>query len=305
VTRYQEQKHIFESVSLPVSIGVGKTPPRGRLIGILRRGEDHAAIERALVNADTVVTRGAASLMTHLDLDPSATQSARREQLEQSLSAVAHRRLERYVFAIDTGAGRRIVKISEPRKLGNRLLGWAGRSVARQEHQNHCRAEALDLAASETCGFLEWRAELGLIRACQLQTPIDPDLRTVGQRLTDDLESLGDQALDRYADALAAAHAVPFFHADLKAFHAFADPRPRGYRLRFLDLARVSFRMTRRKRIINLYQSLRWILPKRPEAEQRFVAAYCEASGWYARDPARALAIVRQFLAYKYRTHQP
>lgn len=300
-----EEERGFEPVSWRVSIGVGKTPPRGRLVGVLMRGEDRAALEHTVVTAEAAVSNGAVTLMTHLDLEPTAGRCARQEEAGRLASAFAERRLERYVFAADTGSGRRIIKIAAPRKLGNRLLGMAGGSVSRREHSNHLRAESLDLAVSRTCGFLEWRTGLGVIRSCHIQTPIDRGARTVGERLAADLEACGDVALERYGRALAAAHAVPFFHADLKAFHAFAEPLQDSYRLRFLDLARISFHVTRRKRIINLYQSLRWILPKRPEAEERFVTAYCRASGWYADRPARVLDSVRRFLAYKMRTHQP
>jgi hypothetical protein len=225
VTGNPEKLRTFEPVSMPVSIGLGKTPPRGRLVGVLQRGEDRAALERAVVTAGRAVSRGAVTLMTHLDLEPAAAPSARREEAERMAAAVAERRLERYVFAVDTGAGRRIIKISEPRKLGNRLLGLAGGSVSQREHDNHLRAESSDLAVSQTRGYLEWRTRVGMIRSCQIQTPMTPGLRTVGVALTDDLEACGDAALERYGGALAAAHAVPFFHADLKAFHAFAEPR--------------------------------------------------------------------------------
>jgi hypothetical protein len=61
--------------------------------------------------------------------------------------------------------------------------------------------------------------------------------------------------------------------------------------------------MSPRKRVINLYQALRYIVPDEPTAQERFVFAYCARSGWYARAPAAALARVRRFLDFKRRTH--
>ena len=78
---------------------------------------------------------------------------------------------------------------------------------------------------------------------------------------------------------------------------------PAVYKLRWLDLRRVSFWLSRRKRIINLYQALRYLLPDDPVAQERFLTAYCAASGWYSQRPERALRIVRGFLDHKLRTH--
>jgi hypothetical protein len=61
--------------------------------------------------------------------------------------------------------------------------------------------------------------------------------------------------------------------------------------------------MTRRKRLINLYQAVRFVVPDRPDAQERFVHAYCRTSGWYGSRPATAVRAVRRFLAYKLRTH--
>ena len=72
----------------------------------------------------------------------------------------------------------------------------------------------------------------------------------------------------------------------MKGFHAFVvelDPRPgqpTRYGMRWIDLARVSFYLTPRKRLINLYQALRFVIPRRAEAEERFVRAYCAAANW-------------------------
>ena len=107
------------------------------------------------------------------------------------------------------------------------------------------------------------------------------------------------------ARALAHSHHLNFFHGDLKGFHAFIQPEPDSneYTLQWLDLARVGFRLTRRQRIINLYQMLRFVVPERGETRDGFMRAYCEASGWYADNPNKAMTIVGKFLEHKLKTH--
>ena len=130
----------------------------------------------------------------------------------------------------------------------------------------------------------------------------------LGLRLMDlDLYSTTDegywmQRSVRFGAALARVHGVPFFHADLKGFHVWIEPAApdRALALRFLDFGRVGFRMSRRRRIINLYQALRFIVPDSPDAQERFVSGYCTAAGG---DPARLLRATRRFLAHKLRTH--
>ncbi|MEE8410348.1 MAG: hypothetical protein V3T05_12130 [Myxococcota bacterium] len=302
---------MLEFVSQPIRVGVGKTPPRGRLVGRLLQGEDLDEIEPALVLAPRRIQSGELTLLTHAEHLPDGASIPRANRADQMLSDLRQGTLKRYVFSLQTSAGRRIVKIAEARGVGNKLLGALGGSISRREHAHHRIAEKHDIAASRGCGFLEWRAGAGLIRSCHLQKPIPDGVRSLGLFLPEQLDVHGDAALDSLAVALAASHAVPFFHADLKAFHAFVDDvetsagAPATYRLRWLDLARASFRLSRRRRIINLYQTLRWIVPRRPEAEKRFIHAYCRASGWYADAPDRALRSVRRFLDAKLRTHQP
>jgi hypothetical protein len=281
----------------------------GRVCGELAAGEDAGALARTLVVAPRRVLDGHLTLLTHADLEPTATTAQRADQRDAKLAALRAGGLNRYVFLLETAAGRRIVKIAEVTRLGNSLLGALGSSVPRREHALHQRAQVLELAASETRGFLEWRQGLRLRRACQLQSPLDPDAVTLSTFLTAELSRHGDVALERFAEALARTHARRFFHADLKGFHAVvsavARPAtgPATYDLRWIDLARVSFHLTPRKRLINLYQALRFVVPRRPEAEERFIRAYCAASGWQAASPEKALARVRSFLAYKYRTY--
>jgi hypothetical protein len=300
---------VFNPVATPLTLRVGDTVPRGRLVGALVDGEDRAAIERILVLAPDLALEGEAELLTHADLDPTASDQVRSSERQRRLDQLRAGKLKRYVLLIDTPAGQRIVKIAEINSIGNVLLGLLASSVSRKEHAFHLHAEELDLAAARTLGFLEWRSGVHMVRACQVQSLLAEDAPSLGAFLHAQLEAYGDAALESFAEALAATHRVPFFHADLKGFHAFVHDvtQPHdgaaSYNLRWIDLARVAFGLSRRQRIINLYQALRFVVPTRDDAQEHFVSAYCRAAGWYANEPERALRKVRRLLEYKLRTH--
>ncbi len=294
---------------VPVSRAASALLPgsAGRVVGALANGEAADELARALLEAEQRAADDD-TLLTHADLDTARSTDERAQTRAEKRAALATRRLKRFVLRVPTSAGERIVKIEAIRGLGNHLSGlWT--SVGRREHHAHARAQALGLAAARTLGFLEWRVGPRLRRSCQVQTVLDADLPSLDALLRAELAAHGDAALEPFARELARQHALPFFHADLKGFHAFAAERapradgPDDYRLRWIDLARVSFYMTPRKRLINLYQALRFVVPRRPEAEERFVHAYCAAAGWYADAPERIVTRVRRFLAYKLRTH--
>lgn len=291
---------------------VGHDSRRGRVVGELDACEDRDTIESALLDAPALVENGKVQLLVHADAkgNGSAGDETRRRQQESKLEALRSGRAKRYVFALDTAAGRRVVKICEPVGVGNTLAGLCGTSVARREHHLQRLAEARAVAATRTHGFLEWRQGPRLLRACQVQSVLPQSAVALSDFLSIELATHGDAALDPLAEELARMHALPFFHADLKAFHAFVTDisrhragEPARYRLQWIDLARVAFRMTRRKRIINLYQALRFVVPRRSEAEERFVSSYCRAASWYGNDPSRGLGVVRRFLDHKLRTH--
>ncbi|MEO1174535.1 MAG: hypothetical protein AAFX94_21145, partial [Myxococcota bacterium] len=69
------------------------------------------------------------------------------------------------------------------------------------------------------------------------------------------------------------------------------------------DFGRVSFRMSPRRRIINLYQAFRFLLPEDEAIQRRFIESYCRASGWRKHEPERVLAQVQRFLRRKLKTH--
>lgn len=289
-------------------VGIREKLARGSVGGSLWTGEDRVALLAALGEAPEWVLAGAVPLLVHGDLSVPRDEAERTAQRERKREALRQGCLKRYVFALRTTAGPRIIKVAETTSVGNALYGLV-HSVAWREHRHQQRAEVLDLAVSETVGYLEWRRGLRLKRAIQIQTPMRADLETLASFLIREGEARGEAAWVRFGAALAQTHRVPFFHADLKGFHAWvqqlgaASEQQPAYRLRWLDLARVSFHLTRRKRIINLYQALRFLVPARPGAQQSFVHGYCRAAGWYADNPDAALAIVQRFLARKYRTH--
>lgn len=277
---------------------IERTTSDGFVRGSVGIGEDVDALIRAVATVKARVLGQELPLLTHADL------GAAKDDRDGKRRALAKGRLKRFVVRIHTEAGPRIIKVAETVGMGNTLQGLVGGSVAQREHVNQLRAEGLELAATRTAGFLELRRGPLLRRAIQIQTELDPTLPTWSDVLETDLQWGGDMAIDRAARALAATHAMGFFHGDLKGFHAFV-PEPRGetYGLLWLDLGRVAFRLTPRKRIINLYQALRFVVPRRPEAEERFVRAYCRASNWRTDAEDGALAQVRRFLTHKLRTH--
>lgn len=277
---------------------IERTTATGFVRGSVGIGEDLDGLVRILDTVKDRVLSQELPLLTHADL------GSAKDDRDVKRKALSAGRLKRFVVRMHTEAGPRIVKVAETVGVGNTLHGLLGRSVAQREHLNQLRAEGLELAATKTTGFLELRSGPLLHRAIQVQTELDPALPTWTDVLDTDLQMGGDEALDRAARALAHTHALGFFHGDLKGFHAFV-PEPRGetYGLVWLDLGRVAFKLTPRKRIINLYQALRFVVPRRDDAEERFIKAYCKATGWRAESPDKALAQVRRFLAYKLRTH--
>ena len=280
---------------------------RGRVVGELASGEDRPTIEHVLRQAPHVALRGGAALLVHSHIRPRDDDACAAE-VHAKREAIAAGVAKRYVLRVHTSRGTRIVKIAETLG-GNWAAGWLGTSVARQEHQNQHRAARLGLAAAPSLGFLEWRRGIHLRRACQVQAPIPEKMQSLEVFLAAEIARVGVAAATHLGEALAQTHRVPFFHADLKAFHAFVDEvtpphhGPATYALRWIDLARVSFWMSPRKRLINLYQVLRFVLPDAPALQQALIAAYCAASGWHANRPNRALRRVQRFLQHKMRVH--
>lgn len=297
------------SVSVSTYAALRMRASAGRVRGVVAHGEDAKALGYALIEARERVLGGDVPLLVHGNLRVAATDAQRQSEVNAKLEALRGGKLKRYVFPLATARGVRIVKITEPLGFAHQLQALAGRSQARFEHRAQLRAERLELAATQSCGYLElWRG-LRLVRCCQIQTPLDDQLEVLESFFAREFERHTGAAIDALADAMADTHARGFFHADLKGFHAFVkDPLREGggaatYRLRWLDLGRVSFHLTPRKRIINLYQIFRFILVPDPAAGERFMRRYCKTANWYAQQPEVALAKVRRFLAHKLATH--
>jgi hypothetical protein len=285
------------------------TPGVGEVGGRLEPGEDGQALARVLRQARALIDSHELSPLCHADLEPGMPEAERDCARSVLRGAVLAGRLKRFVLRVPTTAGPRIVKIAEANTLGGKLLGVVGISRSRREDRLHRRAETLSIAAARPLGFLELRRGPLLLRSCQIQCEVPPEHLPLGAFFAAELAARGPIAAETLGRALAETHRAPFFHSDLKPFHAFVtDQRhngdgPASYRLRWIDLDRVAFWMSRRKRVINLYQALRYVVPDEPDAQRRFVTAYCQTSGWYAASPDRALALVCRFLAYKRRTH--
>ena len=282
---------------------------RGRIVGVLETGEDREAIVHVLRRARELVDNGNLSPLCHEDLEPAVGDTDRDRARDALRIALRAGKLKHFALRVSTTAGARIVKVAEANTVGGQLLGVVGISRGAREHRLHTRAEQMGVAAARTLGFLELRRGALLVRSCQVQTEVPPAHVPLGVFMARAIATLGPRAAEPFGRALAETHRVPFFHSDLKPFHAFVsdlrgdESGPTSYRLRWIDLDRVAFWISRRKRVINLYQALRYVVPDEPETQRRFVTAYCQASGWYADAPGRALATVRRFLNYKLRTH--
>lgn len=288
---------------------ISKSGRKGEICGQLAQGEDQDTIVETLQKAKQLILSNQVSLLCHADLDKTIDEQTGELERQSKLEALIKNKLSRYVFAMQTPAGPRIIKIAEPTSFGNRLVGVLGSSVARKEHHLHAKASTIGVAATDSRGFLEQRKNGCLVRSCQVQTSLESSATILTPFLTKELSRNQEEALKQLAYAFADMHARKFFHADVKGFHAIVYPNKNAlqnepaYRLQWIDLARVSFHLTRRKRIINLYQALRFLVPNEPEAQQIFMGAYCKYSGWYADNPKRALLVVCKFLHYKLRTH--
>lgn len=298
---------LAQTLEQAMSMSRPKAPQKSRVVGWLESKEERSLLERAVRDAPELVCSGRASLLVHADRHPELAAEANKER-QHKLEALKRGRLARYVFLLETHGGARLVKICEVQRLGNGLLGLLGRSVSRTEHANHRRAERLELAATHSVGFLELRRGPVLVRSCQVQTLLRPQLAPLDGFLARERAAHGDTALLSLAEAIAEMHKKRFFHADLKGFHSYVDEVRRAggaarYRLLWIDLARVSFHLSPRQRVINLYQAIRYLLPHRADAHELFLRHYCALTGWHADHPDRALRKVRGFLAHKYETH--
>ena len=278
---------------------------KGWIRGSLDSGEDREKIISILHHGKTLVLDGKLDLKVHEHLKQSPNPQHLDHEIQEKLGLLYQGGLKRWVVQISTAQGPRIVKISESATFKTSLAGFMGQSVAAREHRYQQQAQALKLAAAETKGFLELWHGATLIRSCQVQTLLDHNAWILNDHIQTAMAQEGIEAMAPLGRALAHSHGLGFFHGDLKGFHALVKTEPNGidYTLQWLDLARAGFRLSRRQRIINLYQMLRFVVPERGEARDYFMRAYCEASRWHAANPNKAMTIVGKFLEHKLKTH--
>ena len=283
------------------------TDERGTIRGWLEPAEDRHGLEQILRTAPSAILDGALSLRVHEDLYEMPSSSSRDAQLTNLLQGLYQGTIKRYVVYAETQAGPRIIKLTETRNFGHRLGGLLSFSSGRQEHHNQRRVESLGIAAARSLGYLELCRGPWLIRSAQIQSLTDSGRPLLDDFIRHQYPAFGYEAFAALGEALAKTHAQQFFHADLKGFHAqiktetLAPTNPSRYTLLWLDLGRVHFRLTRRRRIINLYQMLRFVIPPEGQARDAFMRSYCEETGWYRDSPNRAMKIVGEFLEKKLR----
>jgi len=302
----------------------------------LTDGEDREMLTAAIHRAPELAQSGEAELLVHASLQRqyAERQSARcnNQNLQQlgqlrateaterthKLTLLASGTAKRYVVQVATSAGDRVIKFCDTRGVGNHAMGVFGNSSAEREHRLHQRALHIGVAATKSCGVLTLRRGLHLVRAAHVQVPINAspsaDIPPLAAQIQLDTKAHGAlAAFTALARALARMHAVPFFHADVKGFHALAksittpakhDTEPADYNLLWIDLDRCAFRVTPRRRIINLYQVFRFLLPIGDDSLQAaFIHEYCNAASWYAKDHQEILNRTSRFLRHKLKDH--
>ena len=278
---------------------------KGWIRGSLSEDEDREQIVSILHHGKAQILDGKLDLKVHEHLKQNPHPPTLENDIQEKLGLLYQGELKRWVVQITTHQGPRIVKISESGNFKTTVAGLMGLSVAAREHKYQLRAESLKLGAAQTVGYLELWHGTTLVRSCQVQTLLDHQALILNDYLKFAMVQEGNQAMLNLGRALAHSHNLGFFHGDLKGFHALVEPNSEGheYTLKWLDLARVGFRLSRRQRIINLYQMLRFVVPEHGEARDGFMRAYCEASGWYADNPNKAMTLVGKFLEHKLKTH--
>ena len=283
---------------------------RGSIRGWLEPDENRVHLETILRKAPSAVLEGELTLKVHEDLAETTDTAKREQRVTELVQALYRGTIKRYVVQSDTSVGPRIIKLTESQSLSHRLGGLIGFSTGRLEHQNQIRAESLGIAAAHSHGYLELCRSPWLIRSAQVQSLISPELPMLDDFVRREYERFGPAAMLPLGEALAHTHALGFFHADLKGFHAqiahqrLVPHEPTRYTLLWLDLGRVKFTVTERRRIINLYQMLRFVVPNHGRARDAFMRSYSKESGWYRDSPNRAMEIVGRFLDKKLRAHQ-
>jgi len=279
----------------------------GSIRGWLEPGEDRATLEGSLRNAPSAILSGEFELKVHQDLYKTVDEAKREQSLTALLQALYQGTIKRYVISLETQNGPRIIKLTESHSWPRRMGALFGISVGRTEHHNQLRAEKMGLTAAHSYGYLELRQGPWLIRSAQVQSKVDPERPILDEFLSEQYKRFGEEALQPLASALAEHHALGFFHADLKGFHAqivhegLVPHQPTRYSLRWLDLGRAGFALTERQRVINLYQMVRFVVPSQGQARDTFMRSYCQESGWHRDNPNRAMEIVGRFLDKKLR----
>lgn len=284
---------------------VSPSVERGWIRGCLDDGEDRDAMVGLLHHAKSQALDGVLCVLVHENLKAEPDPRKQEQDVDEKLGLLYQNRLKRWVVQIDTAQGPRIVKMTEGSSFRSSMAGFFSRSVAAREHKFQRRTESLNLAAAQTKGYLELWYGPSLIRCCQVQTLFEPGMALLNDHLAQAIKKDGLSALEPLGRALAHSHNQGFFHGDLKGFHAFVQPEGQNgeYTLRWLDLARVGFHLSRRQRIINLYQMLRFVVPERGDARDCFMRSYCAAAQWHADKPNKAMSIVGKFLEQKLKTH--
>ncbi len=244
---------------------------------------------------------GDCRVLLHEDLNGFvADNTALNEKRRTVLHAALEGKRKRLVIGAVVNGQALVFKYAFAHGWGKTLQGICT-SGARIEHGLHTRAHKLGLSLVPSLGYLEYRTFLRIHHAVHIQPNYAEAMRVGSWRfVTDRIQEQPIKASIAFAKGLAHTHQLGFFHADLKAFHVLMGNH-NNPELRFMDFGRVSFRVTPRRRTINLYQALRFIIPE--TQHNAFMETYAQHCGYSVPKNVALKRQVHSFLAHKLKTH--
>ena len=260
----------------------------------LLRSSPHG--ERLLLDPIEFMRASPESLLFHQVLNPRLTIQERLETQRDLIKAEGFENRKRYALRLpSTFNGEVCVKLRQQKTL-SRLFGPRH---ARNEYHRHQEVLQRGFAATRPLGFDAIKDIHGHPWEYFIQEAL-PTEASSGESL------LNQAAKDRVsiiASELAKLHQAQIFHGDLKPYHVVLLPQSPHWL--YLDLDPVRFGISRRRRIVNLYQALRYFLDGNGALAEPLVQSYAEA---FAELPSSAISSLLdetlKLLHHKMETHR-
>ena len=205
------------------------------------------------------------ALLVHRSRDRQLTPQKLRDLQQRIVSAQDFTKRKRFAIKLETAS-------HGPLCLKFRPLSWAegflGPLHAKAELQRHTEVQHRNFAATEPLGIGTWRDKEQKRWQYFIQGWIDPTWASGESLLKGSLSSA------KPATEIAALHNAGIFHGDLKPYHV-AIPNDAAHWL-YLDLDPVRFGLSQRRRVINLYQGLRYFLAAERSLASSLIEHYVE-----------------------------